>query len=102
MLQALFRVNRLKEDYTMVPVGFSPEPLLEGAGDAYFCFVTNQPQTLAHGHAPGHGLLRHPVIRSGLPGLLHCSPSNVGRCKGGARDGAVPGRTAARARRQRV
>lgn len=46
MLQALFRVNRLKEDYTMVPVGFSPEPLLEGAGDAYFCFVTNQPQTL--------------------------------------------------------
>ena len=31
----------------MVPVGFSPEPLLEGAGDAYFCFVTNQPQTLA-------------------------------------------------------
>jgi hypothetical protein len=30
----------------MVPVGFSPEPLLQGAGDAYFCFVTNQPQTL--------------------------------------------------------
>jgi ABC-type nitrate/sulfonate/bicarbonate transport system substrate-binding protein len=46
MLQALFRVNGLKEDYTTVPVGFSPEPLLEGAGDAYFCFVTNQPQSL--------------------------------------------------------
>jgi ABC-type nitrate/sulfonate/bicarbonate transport system substrate-binding protein len=45
-LQALFRLNGLKEDYTMVPVGFSPEPLLEGAGDAYFCFVTNQPQSL--------------------------------------------------------
>jgi ABC-type nitrate/sulfonate/bicarbonate transport system substrate-binding protein len=46
MLQALFRINGLPENYTMVPVGFSPEPLLEGAGDAYFCFVTNQPQTL--------------------------------------------------------
>jgi ABC-type nitrate/sulfonate/bicarbonate transport system substrate-binding protein len=46
MLQALFRINRLKEDYTMIPVGFSPEPLLEGAGDAYFCFITNQPQSL--------------------------------------------------------
>lgn len=47
MLQALFRINGLKENYTMVPVGFSPEPLLEAAGDAYFCFVTNQPQSLA-------------------------------------------------------
>jgi ABC-type nitrate/sulfonate/bicarbonate transport system substrate-binding protein len=46
MLQALFRVNGLPEEYTAVPVGFSPEPLLEGAGDAYFCFVTNQPQSL--------------------------------------------------------
>ena len=47
MLDALFRINGLKEDYRAVPVGFSPEPLLEGAGDAYFCFITNQPQTLA-------------------------------------------------------
>lgn len=47
MLQALFRINGLKEDYSMIPVGFSPEPLLEGAGDAYFCFITNQPQSLA-------------------------------------------------------
>jgi ABC-type nitrate/sulfonate/bicarbonate transport system substrate-binding protein len=47
MLQALFRLNGLEEKYTMIPVGFSPEPLLEGAGDAYFCFVTNQPQSLA-------------------------------------------------------
>jgi ABC-type nitrate/sulfonate/bicarbonate transport system substrate-binding protein len=41
ILQALFRINNLPETYTMVPVGFSPEPLLQGAGDAYFCFVTN-------------------------------------------------------------
>ena len=46
MLQALFRINGLEENYTVVPVGFSAEPLLEGAGDAYFCFVTNQPQSL--------------------------------------------------------
>jgi ABC-type nitrate/sulfonate/bicarbonate transport system substrate-binding protein len=46
MLQALFRINGLPETYTMVPVGFSVEPLLEGVGDAYFCFVTNQPQSL--------------------------------------------------------
>ena len=46
ILQALFHLNGLAETYTMVPVGFSPEPLLQGAGDAYFCFVTNQPQTL--------------------------------------------------------
>ena len=47
VLQALFRINGLPETYTVVPVGFSPEPLLQGAGDAYFCFVTNQPQSLA-------------------------------------------------------
>jgi ABC-type nitrate/sulfonate/bicarbonate transport system substrate-binding protein len=47
MLKALFRINGLEENYTAVPVGFSAEPLLEGAGDAYFCFVTNQPQALA-------------------------------------------------------
>jgi ABC-type nitrate/sulfonate/bicarbonate transport system substrate-binding protein len=47
VLQALFRINGLVENYTAVPVGFSPEPLLAGAGDAYFCFVTNQPQVLA-------------------------------------------------------
>jgi ABC-type nitrate/sulfonate/bicarbonate transport system substrate-binding protein len=46
MLQALFRINGLEENYKAVPVGFSPEPLLEGAGEAYFCFVTNQPQSL--------------------------------------------------------
>jgi ABC-type nitrate/sulfonate/bicarbonate transport system substrate-binding protein len=54
VLQALFRINGLAEKYTMVPVGFSAEPLLQGAGDAFFCFVTNQPQSLARrGLRPG-------------------------------------------------
>lgn len=46
MLDALFRINGLPIDYKAVPVGFSPEPLLHGAGDAYFCYITNQPNTL--------------------------------------------------------
>lgn len=45
-LQAIFRLNKLPDDYTLVPVGFSPEPLIEGQGDAYFCFVNNQPLVL--------------------------------------------------------
>jgi hypothetical protein len=47
ILASLFPVTPIGLlSYTMVPVGFSPEPLLQHAGDAYFCFVTNQPQTL--------------------------------------------------------
>ncbi|MCX5495521.1 ABC transporter substrate-binding protein [Kaistia dalseonensis] len=33
-------------EYETVPTGFSPEPLLNGDGDGYFCFATNQPITL--------------------------------------------------------
>lgn len=33
-------------DYTLVPTGFSPEPLVAGDGDVYFAFATNQPITL--------------------------------------------------------
>jgi ABC-type nitrate/sulfonate/bicarbonate transport system substrate-binding protein len=46
MLYAIFRINHLPMNYRTVPVGFSPEALLNGAGDAYFCYVTNQPGTL--------------------------------------------------------
>jgi len=31
-----------KKDWTMVPAGFSPEPLLAGDGDGYTAFATNQ------------------------------------------------------------
>ncbi|MFZ0591220.1 MAG: ABC transporter substrate-binding protein [Bryobacteraceae bacterium] len=40
---AMFKLNHLPPDYQLVPAGFSPEALLNGAGDAYYCFVTNQP-----------------------------------------------------------
>jgi ABC-type nitrate/sulfonate/bicarbonate transport system substrate-binding protein len=36
----------LPADYEMVPTGFSPEPLLNGDGDVFLCFATNQPITL--------------------------------------------------------
>ncbi len=45
-IAAMFKLNRLPADYQLVPVGFSPEALLNGAGDAYYCFITNQPLVL--------------------------------------------------------
>lgn len=45
-LDATFRINHLPPDYKLIPVGFSPEALLHGEGDAYFCYVTNQPTML--------------------------------------------------------
>jgi ABC-type nitrate/sulfonate/bicarbonate transport system substrate-binding protein len=45
-IEATFKLNRLAPDYQLIPVGFSPEALLDGAGDAYYCFVTNQPLIL--------------------------------------------------------
>ncbi len=54
VLDATFRLNGLPLNYEFVPVGFSPEALLAGAGDAYYCFVNNQPLTLeAMGLKPG-------------------------------------------------
>jgi len=36
----------LPTEYEVVPTGFSPEPLLNGDGDVYLCFATNQPLIL--------------------------------------------------------
>ena len=53
-IQATFKLNHLPLDYELIPVGFSPEALLNGAGDAYYCFITNQPLTLENmGMRPG-------------------------------------------------
>ncbi len=45
-IEATFRLNHLPPDFQLVPAGFSPEALLNGAGDAYYCFITNQPLIL--------------------------------------------------------
>ncbi|MFA3919111.1 ABC transporter substrate-binding protein [Ruegeria hyattellae] len=45
VIDTILELNGLPKEYTIVPAGFSPEPLLAGDGDAYFCFVVNQPIT---------------------------------------------------------
>ena len=45
-IDALLKINNLPVKYTPVPVGFDPTPLLEGACDAFVCYVTNQPISL--------------------------------------------------------
>src|ERR1700729_3510054 len=53
-IEAMFKLNHLPPDYQLIPVGFSPEALLNGAGDAYYCFITNQPLMLEDmGMRPG-------------------------------------------------
>jgi ABC-type nitrate/sulfonate/bicarbonate transport system substrate-binding protein len=47
IIDAIFAINGLPAgQYTLVPVGFDPAPLVQGACDVYTCFVTNQPLTL--------------------------------------------------------
>lgn len=45
-ITATLALNGLPNDWTHVPTGFSPEPLLAGDGDAFTAFSTNQPITL--------------------------------------------------------
>jgi ABC-type nitrate/sulfonate/bicarbonate transport system substrate-binding protein len=45
-IEATLALNKLPNQYQFIPAGFSPEPLLARQGDAYTCFVTNQPLTL--------------------------------------------------------
>ena len=45
-IDATLALAGLPNDWTWVPTGFSPEPLLAGDGDAFTAFSTNQPITL--------------------------------------------------------
>ena len=45
-VNATLALNELPNEWTWVPTGFSPEPLLAGDGDAFTAFRTNQPITL--------------------------------------------------------
>lgn len=51
-VEAVLKLNNLPVDYTFVPVGFDPQPLIEGACDVYTCYVTNQPLVLAEKNIP--------------------------------------------------
>lgn len=46
-IDAIMTVNHLPLQYTEVVVGSTADPLVEGACDAYLCFITNQPVQLA-------------------------------------------------------
>src|SRR5690606_1253518 len=46
-IDAVMQVNGIEPDYTFVPMGFDPQPLVDGEMDAMTVFVTNQPITLA-------------------------------------------------------
>lgn len=45
-IEATLKLNKLPVQYTPVPAGFSPEALLEKAGDGYVGYATNQVITL--------------------------------------------------------
>ncbi|MBV9581732.1 MAG: ABC transporter substrate-binding protein [Chloroflexi bacterium] len=47
IIDAIFSINGLPAgQYTFIPVGFDPAPLVQGDCDVYTCFITNQPLTL--------------------------------------------------------
>jgi len=45
-IEATLGLNGLPNEWTMVPAGFSPEPLLAGDGDGYTAFAVNQVLTI--------------------------------------------------------
>jgi ABC-type nitrate/sulfonate/bicarbonate transport system substrate-binding protein len=51
-IDAIMTVNHLPKTYTEIVVGSTPDPLLQGACDAYLCFITNQPLILAEQGIP--------------------------------------------------
>jgi ABC-type nitrate/sulfonate/bicarbonate transport system substrate-binding protein len=51
-IDAIMALNHLPPNYSEVVVGSTPDALLQGACDAYLCFVTNQPLQLAQRGIP--------------------------------------------------
>lgn len=53
IIDAILGNAGLPLEYEIIPTGFSPEPLIAGDGDVYFCFATNQPITMEQlGYTP--------------------------------------------------
>jgi ABC-type nitrate/sulfonate/bicarbonate transport system substrate-binding protein len=63
-IDAMFRANGLEPDYTFVPMGFDPQPLVDGEMDAIASYVTNQPIQL---ELAGHDVTAVPYSDLGLP-----------------------------------
>lgn len=45
-IDAAMKLGGVPPTYQFIPVGYEPSPLLDGQGDVYTCFATNQPITL--------------------------------------------------------
>ncbi|HEY0575016.1 MAG TPA: ABC transporter substrate-binding protein [Pseudonocardia sp.] len=53
-VEAAMKLAKVPVRYKFIPVGYDPSPLLDGQGDVYTCFATNQPITLEQrGLKPG-------------------------------------------------
>jgi len=51
-IDAILALNHLPKTYTEVVVGSTPDPLLQGACDAFLSFITNEPLVLAERGIP--------------------------------------------------
>jgi ABC-type nitrate/sulfonate/bicarbonate transport system substrate-binding protein len=45
-IETIFTVNGITPDFEFTPIGFDPQPLVEGAADVVFGFITNQSEIL--------------------------------------------------------
>jgi ABC-type nitrate/sulfonate/bicarbonate transport system substrate-binding protein len=63
-IDAMFKANGLDPDYEFVPMGFDPQPLVDGEMDAIASYVTNQPIQL---RLQGYDVSAKPYSDLGLP-----------------------------------
>ena len=67
-IDSVLEIAGLPKDYEFVVAGFTPDPLVEGQGDAYSCFAVNQPITLEQrGLVEGEDFVVTPWADLGLP-----------------------------------
>ena len=67
-IDAVLEIAGLPKDYDFVVAGFTPDPLIEGQGDAYSCFAVNQPITLEQqGLVEGEDFIVTPWAELGIP-----------------------------------
>jgi len=68
-LDAVFSINNIEGEYDFIPAGFDPQPLVDGDGEAYSSFLTNQAITLelTHGMVLGEDYFAVSWGELGLP-----------------------------------
>jgi ABC-type nitrate/sulfonate/bicarbonate transport system substrate-binding protein len=67
-VEAAMRIAGVPVEYEFIPVGYEPSPLVEGQGDVYTCFATNQPITLEQqGMVAGRDFVVTTYEQLGLP-----------------------------------